>query len=203
MSWSLTLRFTKLMLGLYLYGFALALVVHAHIGVPPWDVFALGISKQVGVTYGVASVIVSALVLIAWIPLRVKPGLGTVLNAICIGLFSDTVLPWLPELTEYWQQLTMFLAGMVLVSFATGLYISTNFGSGPRDGLMVGTQRLTGWPFWMVRTCYEGIVLLLGWLMGGQVREGTVIFAVCIGYLMQLSLRLFGFKLHAKPRDSD
>lgn len=192
------MRFVKLMVGLYLYGFALALVVHAEIGVPPWDVFALGISKQAGVSYGVASVIVSALVLLAWIPLRVKPGLGTVLNAICIGLFSDTVLPWLPELTAYWQRLGSFLVGMVLVAIATGLYISTNFGSGPRDGLMVGTQRVTGWPFWIVRTIYEGLVLTIGWFMGGQVREGTVIFAVCIGYLMQISLKLFGFKLQDK-----
>jgi uncharacterized membrane protein YczE len=197
-----TLRFVKLMGGLYIYGWGLALMVHAAIGIPPWDVLAQGISVQTKLSYGISSVIVSALVLITWIPLKQKPGLGTVLNAVLIGLFSDTVFPLLPELgNNYALQLAIFILGMLLVALATGMYISSQFGSGPRDGLMVGTQQLTGWPFWIVRTMFEVTVLTIGWIMGGQVREGTLIFAVCIGYLMQTSMKFFKVPLRKKePR---
>jgi uncharacterized membrane protein YczE len=176
-----------------LYGFGLALIVEAQIGLPPWDVFAKGISIQLGTTYGVASVIVSALVLLAWIPLKVKPGIGSILNAILIGLWSDVFIPMVPKVENYFSDLGQFLFGMVIVATATGLYITSYLGSGPRDGLMIGTQKLLGWPLWQIRTMYEVLVLALGWLMGGQVREGTLIFAVCIGILMQVSLRLFKY----------
>ena len=186
-------RLTRLNLGLILYGFGLALIVEAQIGLPPWDVFAKGISIQLGTTYGVASVIVSALVLLAWIPLKVKPGIGSILNAILIGLWSDVFIPMIPKVENYFSDLGQFLFGMVIVATATGLYITSYLGSGPRDGLMIGTQKLLGWPLWQIRTMYEVLVLALGWLMGGQVREGTLIFAVCIGILMQVSLRLFKY----------
>jgi uncharacterized membrane protein YczE len=187
------MRLTRLNLGLMLYGFGLALIVEAQIGLPPWDVFAKGISIQLGTTYGVASVIVSALVLLAWIPLKVKPGIGSILNAILIGLWSDVFIPMIPKVENYFSDLGQFLFGMVIVATATGLYITSYLGSGPRDGLMIGTQKLLGWPLWQIRTMYEVLVLALGWLMGGQVREGTLIFAVCIGILMQVSLRLFKY----------
>lgn len=186
-------RLTRLNLGLMLYGFGLGLIVEAQIGLPPWDVFAKGISIQLGTTYGVASVIVSALVLLAWIPLKVKPGIGSILNAILIGLWSDVFIPLIPKVENYFSDLGQFLFGMVIVATATGLYITSYLGSGPRDGLMIGTQKLLGWPLWQIRTMYEVLVLALGWLMGGQVREGTLIFAVCIGVLMQLSLRIFRY----------
>ena len=186
-------RLTRLNLGLILYGFGLALIVEAQIGLPPWDVFAKGISIQLGTTYGVASVIVSALVLLAWIPLKVKPGIGSILNAILIGLWSDVFIPMIPKVENYFSDLGQFLFGMVIVATATGLYITSYLGSGPRDGLMIGTQKLLGWPLWQIRTMCEVLVLALGWLMGGQVREGTLIFAVCIGILMQVSLRLFNY----------
>lgn len=186
-------RLTRLNLGLILYGFGLALIVEAQIGLPPWDVFAKGISIQLGTTYGVASVIVSALVLLAWIPLKVKPGIGSILNAILIGLWSDVFIPMIPKVENYFSDLGQFLFGMAIVATATGLYITSYLGSGPRDGLMIGTQKLLGWPLWQIRTMYEVLVLALGWLMGGQVREGTLIFAVCIGILMQVSLRLFNY----------
>lgn len=182
---------TRLMLGLFIYGLALAMVIKAEIGVPPWDVFAQGISATSGITYGQASIVVSVIVLLAWIPLKVKPGIGSVLNAICIGLFADLWMPYVPTFDSYLANLAMFLLGMTTVAFATGLYISAKLGSGPRDGLMLGTQRLLGWPFWQVRTMYEATVLTIGWLLGGQVREGTLIFAICIGYLMQASLKFF------------
>lgn len=187
-----SLRFVQLMVGLFVYGLGIALMVHAKIGIAPWDVFAQGISKQTNLTFGISSAIVSVIVLIAWIPLKIRPGIGTVLNAILIGIFADVWTPWLPTFGEYWQNLVMFVLGMVIVAFSTGMYISSNFGSGPRDGLMVGTQKLLGWPFWLVRTMFEGTVLTIGWLMGGQVREGTLIFAICIGYLMQRSMQMFG-----------
>ncbi len=187
------MRFVRLWLGLLTYGLGLALIVEARIGVPPWDVFAQGISKQAHISYGWASVVVSALVLLTWIPLKQRWGIGTVLNGIFIGLFADFWMNLLPEASEYWLQLTAFCVGMVLVALATGLYISAHLGTGPRDGLMIGTQRWLDWKFWQIRTMYEGIVLTLGWFMGGQVREGTLIFAVCIGYLMQLSLKFFKF----------
>ncbi len=191
-------RLFRLNLGLFIYGLALAMVIHASIGVPPWDVFAQGIAKQLGVSYGIASIVVSVLVLIAWIPLRVKPGVGSILNALLIGLWADFWIPFLPDFDQYWQNLVMFCLGTATVAFATGLYISSNLGSGPRDGLMLGTQKVLGWPFWQVRTMYEGAVLIIGWLMGGQVREGTLIFAVSIGVLMQLSLKFFKIKTAKK-----
>ena len=187
-------KFARLWIGLFIYGLGLALMLRAVIGLSPWDVFAQGLSKTFGITYGWASVIVSALVLLAWIPLKQRWGIGTVLNGIFIGLFADFWLPLVPQIEGYWLQLLVFLVGMVIVAIATGMYISAGLGSGPRDGLMIGTQRLLGWKFWKIRTMYEGTVLTIGWLLGGQVREGTLIFAICIGYLMQLSLQLFKYR---------
>lgn len=186
-------RLVRLNIGLMFYGLGLAMIVEAQVGLPPWDVFAKGISIQLGTSYGIASVIVSALVLLAWIPLKVKPGIGSILNAILIGLWSDVFIPQIPEFTDYLANLTLFLIGMVIVAIATGVYITSYLGSGPRDGLMIGTQKVLGWPLWQIRTMYEVLVLVIGWLMGGQVREGTLIFAVCIGVLMQISLKLFKY----------
>jgi uncharacterized membrane protein YczE len=183
--------FGQLMLGLFIFGLALAMLIKAHIGIPPWDVLGQGISKTFGITFGQATIIVSVLVLLAWIPLKVKPGLGSIMNAICIGLFADLWLDYLPEFENYWANLTMFLIGICTVAFATGLYISANLGSGPRDGLMIGTHKALGWPLWLVRTVYECSVLVIGFLLGGQVREGTLIFAVSIGWLMQASMKFF------------
>ena len=188
---SLPIRLVILVFGLFIYGLGVALTVQASLGIAPWDVFAQGISIQTGLSFGVSTVVVSALVLLAWIPLKVKPGIGTVANAILIGLFADFWLLLLPDLAIYWQQLLMFLIGVVIVAIATGLYISSQLGSGPRDGLMQGTANALDKPFWLVRTGYEGTVLTIGWLMGGQVREGTLIFALSIGYLVQVSLKFF------------
>ena len=191
-------RLLKLNFGLFIYGLGLSLLVHAAIGVPPWDVFAQGISKQTGMSFGWATVTVSAIVLICWLPLKQKYGLGTVLNGLLIGIWCDFWTPYLPDLNGYFWQLAGFVLGMLIVATATGMYISSNFGKGPRDGIMVGTAEVLGWPFWIVRTMFEVTVLIIGVLMGGQAREGTLIFAVCIGYLMQTSMRLFGVPV--KPR---
>lgn len=188
---SLPLRLVTLLAGLFVYGLGVALTVHAGIGIAPWDVLAQGISIQTGLSFGVATVAVSIVVLICWIPLKVKPGFATVANALLVGLFADFWLMILPGLTAYWQQLAVFMLGVVVVAIATGLYISSRLGSGPRDGLMQGTANALDKPFWIVRTAFEGSVLTIGWLMGGQVREGTLIFAVTIGYLVQISLKAF------------
>jgi uncharacterized membrane protein YczE len=188
---SLPTRLAILFAGLGVYGLGVAMTVHAGIGIAPWDVLGQGFSIQTGLSFGVSTVIVSIVVLLCWIPLRVKPGFATVANALTIGLFADFWLLMLPDPGAYWQKLVMFLLGIVVVALATGLYISSRLGSGPRDGLMQGTANALDKPFWLVRTAYEGSVLTIGWLMGGQVREGTLIFAVTIGYLVQLSLKLF------------
>ena len=188
---SLPVRLLILVLGLFVYGLGVAMTVHASLGIAPWDVFAQGISIQTGLSFGVSTVVVSALVLLAWIPLKVKPGIGTIANAVLIGLFADFWLLVLPDTSVYWQRMIIFLLGVVIVAIATGLYISSALGSGPRDGLMQGTANALDKPFWMVRTGYEGTVLTLGALMGGQVREGTLIFALSIGYLVQLSMKFF------------
>ena len=188
---SLPVRLLTLFLGLFVYGLGVALTVHAGIGIAPWDVLGQGIAIQTGLSFGVSTVVVSIFVLLCWIPLKVKPGFATVANAVLVGLFADFWLLMLPEPSSYWQQLAIFILGVVVVAIATGLYISSRLGSGPRDGLMQGTANALDKPFWLVRTAYEASALTIGWLMGGQVREGTLIFALTIGYLVQISLRVF------------
>lgn len=184
-------RLAKLMLGLFIYGVGVALTVDAQIGIAPWDVLAQGISRQTGITFGTATVGVSILVLLLWIPLKVKPGLASVLNALTIGFFADLALYFLPTPDHYLLKLGMFLMGMVVISFATGMYISVGMGKGPRDGLNVGIAQRFNRPFWQARLFVELTVVSIGFLLGGQVREGTLLFALGIGYLNQLGLRLF------------
>jgi len=185
-------RFAKLIFGLAIYGAGLGMMVHAGIGIPPWDVLAQGISLQTSITFGQATIAVSLLVLLLWIPLKVKPGIGSVLNAILVGLFADLTMPFLPDFEAYWQNFVLFVLGMLIISFATGLYISCGFGKGPRDGLMMGLAKRFNKPFWITRTSVEIIVVIIGFSLGGQVREGTLLFAISIGYLNQLAMRLFG-----------
>lgn len=177
-------RLGQLLVGLFLYGVALGLMVHGGIGVAPWDVLALGVAGQTGIGYGTVTVLVSILVLALWIPLRQRVGLGTLLNALLVGPSADLALVLIPEPPSVWIGAPMFLAGLVLLAFATGLYIAADFGPGPRDGLMTGLVRRTGWPVWLVRTLIEGSVLLIGFLLGGPVGVGTVLFAFGVGPLV-------------------
>ncbi len=185
------IRFLTLNLGLFIYGIGIAMMVHASIGLAPWDVLAQGISKQTGLSFGQSTIAVSVMVLLAWIPLRVKPGIGSILNAILLGVFADFWLPLMPRLDGYVFQLIWFVLGLVVISFATGLYISCGMGKGPRDGLNTGIAQRFKLPFWQARSLVEVVVVLVGFMLGGQVREGTLIFAFAIGYLNQLGLRLF------------
>jgi uncharacterized membrane protein YczE len=185
------IRFLTLNLGLFIYGIGIAMMVHASIGLAPWDVLAQGISKQTGLSFGQSTIAVSVMVLMAWIPLKVRPGIGSILNAILLGVFADFWLPLMPRLDGYVFQLIWFVLGLVVISFATGLYISCGMGKGPRDGLNTGIAQRFRLPFWQARSIVEVVVVLVGFLLGGQVREGTLIFAFAIGYLNQLGLRLF------------
>jgi uncharacterized membrane protein YczE len=184
-------RFLVLNIGLAIYGLGIAFMVHAGIGLAPWDVLAQGISMQSGLTFGQSTIAVSLMVLLCWIPLRVKPGIGSILNAILLGVYADLALRYMPVLDGYILKLAWLIIGMLIISFATGLYISSHMGKGPRDGLNTGLAQKLKLPFWQARTLVEVAVVSVGWLLGGQVREGTLIFALAIGYLNQLGLRIF------------
>ncbi|AZH78695.1 MULTISPECIES: membrane protein YczE [Microbacterium] len=177
-------RLVQLLVGLFLYGVALGFMVRGSIGVSPWDVLALGLAGQTGIGYGIMTVLISIVVLVLWIPLRQRLGLGTVLNALLVGPSADLALAVIPQPDSVWIGAPMFVFGMLLLAFATGLYIAADFGPGPRDGLMTGLVGRTGWPVWLVRTLIEGGVLLIGFLLGGPVGVGTVLFAFGIGPLI-------------------
>ncbi|WP_454173023.1 membrane protein YczE [Microbacterium maritypicum] len=177
-------RLVQLLVGLFLYGVALGFMVRGGIGVAPWDVLALGLAEQTGLRYGVMTVVVSIVVLLLWIPLRQRVGLGTVLNALIVGPSADLALALIPQPASVWVGAPMFVFGLLLLSFATGLYIAADFGPGPRDGLMTGLVRRTGWAVWLVRTLIEGGVLLIGFLLGEPVGVGTVLFAFGVGPLI-------------------
>ncbi|SDS11914.1 hypothetical protein SAMN04489719_1584 [Agrococcus carbonis] len=184
-------RIAQLLVGLFLYGIALALLVRAALGVGPWDVLSLGIANHLPMSYGTATVVVSGLVLLLWIPLRQRPGIGTLGNALLVGPAADLGLWLIPQPTELWAQALMLAGSILLLSIATGIYIAPRLGPGPRDGLMTGIVRLTGWPIWIVRTLIEGSALLIGWLLGGPVGLGTVIFAFGVGPLIGVFLPFF------------
>ena len=137
---------------------------------------------------------VAAVVLLFWIPIRQKPGIGTVLNALLVGPAADVGLWLIPEGLELWLRLILFAAGLLVLAIATGLYIGAHFGPGPRDGLMTGLHKRTGWEIWIVRTGLEVIVLAIGWMLGGNVGVGTVLFAVLIGPLCNWTIPFFAIK---------
>ncbi|WP_157157483.1 YitT family protein [Diaminobutyricimonas sp. LJ205] len=177
-------RITQLAVGLFFYGFGIALMLRAGIGLAPWDVLTQGIQRQTGLSFGLIIVLTSMVVLLLWIPIKQRVGIGTVANALLIGPFADVGLMLVPQQqTEWWAQALVFSAGLVMVGIATGLYIGARFGPGPRDGLMTGLVARTGWPIWVVRTGIEITVLAIGWLLGGTVGIGTVAFALLIGPL--------------------
>ncbi|MEY9843498.1 putative membrane protein YczE [Streptacidiphilus sp. BW17] len=184
----LTRRLVQLYVGLALYGFSMALQIRASLGLDPWDVFHQGVSRHVPLSFGTITMIVGAVVLLLWIPLRQKPGLGTVSNVFVIGLSVDEGLRLLPVLHGLPLRLAVLAAGVVLNGLAGGLYIGARFGPGPRDGLMTGYVRRSGRSIRLVRTGIEVTVLVVGLLMGGQVGIGTVVYAVAIGPLVQFFL---------------
>ncbi len=183
----------RLLLGLYLVGLGLAMMIHTGLGVPPWDVLSQGLQVQTGWSFGTSAVVISAIVLLIWIPIKQQPGIGTIINAVLIGPFADLSKPLMPELDGWLANLVWMALGLFSVALGAGLYISANLGAGPRDGLMVGLTRVSGWPFWVIRTIGESVVLITGWLLGGTVGIGTALFAISIGTLMQMTMKWFGF----------
>lgn len=190
MSYQFARRIIQLPLGLFLYGFSIAMMVRAGIGVSPWDVLSQGVSLQTGIGFGWVTNIIGAIVLLLWIPIRQKPGIGTVLNVLLIGPSAEVGLAVIPQQTELWAQLLVFAGGLALLAIATGLYIGARFGPGPRDGLMTGIHHRWGWRIWIVRTVIEVTVLAIGWLLGGNVGIGTVAFALLIGPMVNVTLPL-------------
>ncbi|AKH87210.1 membrane protein [Streptomyces sp. CNQ-509] len=167
------------------------MMVRAGIGLDPWDTFHQGLGKQTGWTMGVATIVVGAAVLLLWIPIRQRPGLGTVSNVVVIGVAMDASFALLPDVHGLALQIPQMLGGVVLNGVATGLYISARYGPGPRDGLMTGLHRRTGLSVRLVRTLIEITVLASGWVLGGAVGAGTVVYALAIGPLAQYFLRVF------------
>ncbi|WP_295124644.1 YitT family protein [uncultured Leifsonia sp.] len=198
----LTRRIGQLLVGLFLYGIAIALMVRASIGVSPWDVLAQGVSYKTGIPFGLVTNIVGLLVLAFWIPLRQRPGLGTVLNVLLVGPSAQLGLWLIPQQTKLWAQVLLFAAGLALLAIATGLYIGPKLGPGPRDGLMTGLNARTGWPIWAVRTAIEVTVLVIGWFLGGDVGIGTLAFALLVGPLCSLTLPFFAIRL-PQPAPAD
>ncbi|HYM86455.1 MAG TPA: hypothetical protein VET30_06920 [Pseudoxanthomonas sp.] len=189
-------RLAQLVLGLFLYGIGISLMVRAGIGIAPWDVLTQGLSKQSGLSFGLLTNLIGLVVLLLWIPIRQKPGLGTVLNVLLIGPSVQFGLWLFPQLHGLWQQVPVFVAGLSVLALATGMYIGANFGPGPRDGLMTGLHRRTEWPISLVRTGIEASVLVAGWLMGGDAGWGTLAFALAIGPMCAVTMRWFA----ATPR---
>ncbi len=181
----------QLIIGLAIFGFGIAFILRSTLGVAPWDVLATGIMNHVPLSFGTIMVILSGVVLLLWIPLRQKPGIGTLANAVLIGPFADLGLLLFPEPNSLWLRILCLALGIVLVGIGSGLYIGTRFGPGPRDGLMTGVNALTGWPIWYARTGIEIAVVILGAILGGVVGWGTLAFALLIGPLVQFFLRIF------------
>jgi uncharacterized membrane protein YczE len=181
-------RVTQLLVGLVLFGISMALLLRANLGLEPWGVLQYGLIQHIPMSYGTMSILVSFVVLLLWIPLRQWPGLGTVANAVVIGLAIDATLSVVPEVQGLgWRVLTM-LAAILGNGIAGAMYIGSQLGPGPRDGLMTGLARRTGRSIRLVRTSLEVTVVVLGFLLGGIVGVGTVLYALLIGPAVQLFL---------------
>ena len=170
-----------LVLGLFLFGLGDAIIIGSGAGVSPWTVLAQGISNSTNWTIGFSTFIVSLSVLILWLPLRQQPGIGTILNVFIIAGAIDLTLPYLPSPIEYPSQVLQAAIGIMTIGLGSGFYLTANLGPGPRDGLMVGLQRITDLPIITVRTALELMVVITGWLMGGLVGLGTIMFVFGIG----------------------
>jgi uncharacterized membrane protein YczE len=184
-------RFIQLQLGLLLYGASLALMVRANLGLNPWSVFHQGLAELTGISLGMVVNVVGALVLLVWIPLRQKPGIGTICNVLLIGTSADVVLWALPPIDGMVLRTTFLVAAIGLNGVATGAYIGAGLGPGPRDGLTTGTVKITGCEVRWVRMGIEMSVLALGWIMGGSIGFGTVLYALTNGPLLQLFMPMF------------
>lgn len=184
-------RLAQLVVGLALYGASLAFLVRGALGVAPWDVLHTGVADRTGWSLGSVVVAASFVVLLLWIPLRERPGLGTLANAFLVGISADVTLALFEEPQSWVLRIGLLVLGLVGNALATALYIGAQFGRGPRDGLMTGLVRRTGWSLRLVRTGLEVIVVLIGLALGGALGLGTVLYALLIGPMTQLLLPFF------------
>ncbi len=192
-------RLTQLIAGLLLYGGSMAMLIRSQLGLDPWDIFHDGLTRHLPLTFGTVVIVVGALVLLLWIPLRQKPGIGTVLNVIVIGLAVDAGLALLPVAGGWAERVALMVGGVVLNGLAGALYVGAHLGTGPRDGLWVALSRRTGFSTRLVRTVLELTVLGIGWLLGGAVGIGTVVYALAIGPLVQWFMPWVAVRLDPEP----
>jgi uncharacterized membrane protein YczE len=192
-------RTLQLLIGLPLFGVGTALTVEAGLGLDPWTVLAEGLSLRTGIGIGWVANLLGVLVLLAWIPLRQKPGVGTVLNILLVGTALQLTVDLLPPIDGIGWRIAALFGGIATVGIASGLYIGAQFGPGPRDGLMTGLHRRLGWPVWRARATVELSVLALGWLLGGTVGWGTLAFALLIGPCVDVALRLLDTRRPERP----
>jgi uncharacterized membrane protein YczE len=176
-------RSLRLLIGLVLFGLALAVLLHGGLGLDPWTVFSFGVSRHVALSLGAVTVISSVVVLLLWIPLRQRPGVGTVANALVVGPVLDLGVAVLPTPDSLVVRVLFMVLAVVMVAVGTGFYVGVGWGPGPRDGLMTGLVRL-GLPLYLARTLIEGTVLVIGWLLGGTVGVATVVYALAVGPLV-------------------
>ncbi|HEY7859669.1 MAG TPA: YitT family protein [Candidatus Nanopelagicales bacterium] len=182
--------FVALLAGLWLFGTGEAFLLAARLGATPWTVLAQGVSLRTGWAIGWSTFAISCVVLLLWWPLRQRPGLGTVLNIVVIAVALEVMYTWLPEPDGYAVRLAFALVGIAMIGLGSGFYLTAGHGPGPRDGWMTGLHWRTGWPVGRIRLCIEVTVLVAGWLLGGTVGVGTLLFALLIGQSLALSLRL-------------
>ena len=184
-------RLPGLLAGLLLFGIGIALMAEAGMGLGPWEVFHQGIARLTGLQLGTVSILLGIPILAAWYPLGERPGPGTLLNILLIGSATNVAMGLIPPVVGQPQQLLVMLAGVVTIAAGSGLYLGSDLGPGPRDGLMTGLHYRFGWSIRRARTGIELTVLALGFLAGGTIGLGTVVFALGIGPLVQLMLRVF------------
>lgn len=194
-------RLPQLYLGLVLYGVSLAMMVRGALGLAPWDVLHSGFIRHVPMTLGQAVVLFSFIVLVLWIPLREMPGLGTISNAVVVGLSADATLALLDRPDALAGRIALMVGGVALCGLASALYIGAQLGRGPRDGLMTGFARRTGLSLRLVRTALEVTVVVIGLLLGGKLGIGTVVYALAIGPLTQLMLPWFTIDVMAPEQE--
>ena len=182
--------FFFLCLGLSLFGLGEGLLIVSFTGASPWSVLAQGISLNVNLSIGTITLFISIVVLLLWIPLRQKPGMGTILNALIIAIMIDLCIKYVPTPSNYLYQLILAVISVIMVGIGGGIYLVSNLGAGPRDGLMIGLQKITNFPIAVVRATLEISVVSIGWYLGGTVGVGTLLFAFGIGPCVALGLFL-------------
>lgn len=195
----MTRRMVQLVVGLWLYGATMALLVESGLGLDPWDVFHEGLTHHLPLTFGQVVILVGAVLLLLWVPLRQRPGIGTVLNVVLIGIAVDVTLALLPTPDALGVQVGFLLVGVVGNGIAGALYIGADLGPGPRDGLWTAIVRRTGRSVRLVRTSLEVTVLAVGFVLGGTVGVGTVLYALAIGPVVQLFLPLTQVRRPERP----